>query len=156
MDFPKLRNVNVFPVQASGQTLICLQDPQNISENPLFLPSSLYSIVSLLDGYHSILDIQADYMRRFGEFLFTEKIHEIIGQLDEHLFLEGEKYQEVLRQKEEDFKRAPVREAAFAGKSYEKEGGKLKAQLSEYFNGPEGPGSLSGKAYRYCRLTGQQ
>jgi len=142
VDFPKLRNINIFPVKTSGQTLICLQDPQNISEMALFLPSSLYSIVSLLDGYHSILDIQADYMRKFGEFLFTEKVQEIIGQLDEHLFLEGEKYQEALRQKEEDYKRALVREAAFAGKSYEKDADKLKAQLSEYFTGPEGPGPL--------------
>jgi AmmeMemoRadiSam system protein B len=145
VDLPKLRNVNIFPVQASGQNLICLQDPQNISEKALFLPPSLYSIISLLDGHHSILDIQADYMRRFGEFLFTEKIQEIIGQLDEHLFLEGEKYQEALRQKEEDFKRAIVREAAFAGKSYEKDAGKLKAQLADYFTGPEGPGPLSEK-----------
>ncbi len=73
MDFPKLRNINIFPVQNSGQTLLCLQDPQNISEKALFLPPPLYFIVSLFDGQHSILDIQAEYMRRFGEFLFTEK-----------------------------------------------------------------------------------
>lgn len=126
----------------SGQTLLCLQDPQNISDQTLFLPPPLYFIVSLFDGQHSILDIQAEYMRKFGEFLFTERIQEIISQLDENLFLENEKYQEALRKKEEGFLNAIVREAVFAGKSYESDPVRLKAQLSEYFISPDGPGPL--------------
>jgi AmmeMemoRadiSam system protein B len=140
MDFPKLRNVNVFPVQMSGETLLCLQDPQNISEKALFLPLPLYFIVSLFDGQHSILDIQAEYMRRFGELLFTEKIQEIIGQLEENLFLEGDRFQEALKEKEESFKKALVREAAFAGKSYEKDPESLKIQIEGYFKRADGPG----------------
>jgi len=145
VDFPKLRNINIFPVKMSGQTLLCLQDPLNISEKALFLPPALYFIVSLFDGRHSILDIQAETMRRFGEFLFTEKVREIISQLEENLFLEGDRFQEALRQEEENFKRAPMREAAFAGKSYKKEPGALKVQLEEYFKGSDGPGSLGEK-----------
>ena len=72
-------------------------------------------------------------MRRFGEFLFTEKIQEIIGQLEENLFLEGDRFQEALKEKEESFKRSPMREAAFAGKSYEKEPESLRVQLEELF-----------------------
>ena len=68
------------------------------------MPPPLYFIVSLFDGQHSILDIQAEYMRKFGEFLYTEKLQEIINQLDENLFLEGERFQGALRQKEEGFK----------------------------------------------------
>lgn len=142
MDYPRLRNVNVFPVQMSGQTLLCLQDPQNISDKAIFLPPALYFIVRLFDGQHSVLDIQAEYMRRFGEFLFTEKINEIINQLEENLFLEGDRFREVLRQKEEDFKKASVREASFAGKSYEGDLERLKVQLEGYFRGSEGPGPL--------------
>jgi len=142
MDYPRIRNVNVFPVQMSGQTLLCLQDPQNISDKAIFLPPALYFIISLFDGQHSVLDIQAEYMRRFGEFLFTEKINEIINQLEENLFLEGDRFREVLRQKEEDFKKASVREASFAGKSYEGDLERLKVQLEGYFRGSEGPGPL--------------
>jgi AmmeMemoRadiSam system protein B len=130
----------------SGQSLICVQDPLHISEKPLFLTPPLYFIVSHFDGRHSILDIQAEYMRRFGEFLFTEKIQEIIRQLDEALLLEGEKFEEALRHQEEAFQKASVREPAFAGKSYEKEPERLRAQLSGYFTGAEGPGPLPEKA----------
>jgi AmmeMemoRadiSam system protein B len=126
----------------SGQTLLCLQDPQNVSEKALFLPPSLYFIVSLFDGQHSILDIQAEYIRRFGEFLFTEKVEEIISQLEENLFLEGDRFQGALKHKEEDFKRATIREAAFAGKSYEMDPERLRVQLEDYFKGSDGPGSL--------------
>jgi len=140
MDYPKLRGINAFPVQVSGQTLICLQDPQNVSEKALFLPPPLYFIVSLFDGQHSILDIQAEYMRKFGELLYTEKIQEIVGQLEENLFLVGERFEEERRQKEEIFKRAPLREAAFAGKSYENDPERLRVQLEGYFKGSDGPG----------------
>ncbi|MFB3886660.1 MAG: AmmeMemoRadiSam system protein B [Thermodesulfobacteriota bacterium] len=126
----------------SGQRLLCLQDPLNISEKALFLPPPVHFVVSLFDGRHSILDIQTEWMRRFGEFLFTEKIEEIISQLEENLFLEGDRFQEALRQKEERFRRAPVREATFAGKSYEREPQSLRAQLEGYFRGPDGPGGL--------------
>jgi MEMO1 family protein len=145
VDYPKLRNINAFPVQNSGQTLICLQDPQNVSEKALSLSQPLYLIVSLFDGQHSILDIQAEYMRRFGEFLYTEKLQDIIGQLDENLFLEGKRFQEALGQKEEGFKKALFREAVFAGKSYEADPGRLRAQLEGYFEGENGPGSLGQK-----------
>jgi AmmeMemoRadiSam system protein B len=145
VDYPKLRNINIFPVRSSGQTLFCLQDPKNISEKALFLPAPLYFIVSLFDGQHSILDVQAEYMRRSGDFLFTEKIQEIISQLEENLFLEGDRFQKVLRQKEEMFKRSSVREAAFVGKSYEGDQDRLKLQLEGYFTGSDGPGSLGGR-----------
>ncbi len=141
MEYPKLRNINIFPIQNSGQTMLCLQDPQNISDKALFLTPPLYFIVCLFDGQHSILDIQAEYMRRFGEFLYTERLQEIVTQLDEALFLEGQRFQEAWGQKEESFRRSSFREAAFAGKSYEREPDKLRAQLEGYFTGADGSGS---------------
>jgi MEMO1 family protein len=145
VDYPKLRDINAFPVQNSGQTLLCLQDPQNICEKALFVPPALYFIVSLFDGQHSILDIQAEYMRRFGELLYTDKLQEVINQLDENLFLDGERFQEALRQKEEGFKNASFREAVFAGKSYEGDPDGLRTQLEGYFERANGPGSLEQK-----------
>jgi len=145
VDYPKLRSINIFPVQSSGQAMLCLQDPQNISEKALFMSPPLYFIVSLFDGQHSILDIQAEYMRKFREFLYTEKLQEIISQLDENFFLEGKRFQESLRQKEEGFKKASFREAVFAGKSYEGDPDGLRAQFEGYFKGTNGPGSLGEK-----------
>jgi AmmeMemoRadiSam system protein B len=145
VDYPKLRTINIFPIQNSGQTMVCLQDPQNISQKALFLSPPLYFIVSLFDGLHSIRDIQAEYMRKFGEFIYTEKLQEIISQLDVALFLEGERFQEALSQKEGDFRKASSREAVFAGKSYEADPDRLRAQLGGYFRGIDGSGPLGEK-----------
>jgi AmmeMemoRadiSam system protein B len=84
-------------------------------------------------------------MRRFGEFLYTEKLQEIITQLDENFFLEGERFQEALKEKEESFKKGSVREAVFAGKSYEADPDRLRSQLERYFIGSDGPGVLGEK-----------
>ena len=146
MDYPKLRPVNIFPVQMSGQNLICLQDPLNISEKSLFIPPSLYFIVSHFDGQHSALDIQTEYMRKFGELLFSEKIQEIIGQLEESLFLEGDRFGEAMKRKEEAFRNSSVREALFAGKNYEGDPEQLHVQMETYFQGPKGPGLVGLKA----------
>jgi hypothetical protein len=146
MDYPKLRPLNAFPVQATGQTYICLQDPQNLSEKSLFLPPQTYFIISLFDGRHSFVDIQAEFMRQFGDFLFTEKLEEIIDQLDENLLLENGRFQQVLKEIEDRFKKAPVREAAFPGKSYEAHPESLKAQLGGYFRDSDGPGTLGDRA----------
>ena len=62
--------------------------------------------------------------------------------MDENLFLEGERFQEALRQKEEGFKKALFREAIFAGKSYVGDPDGLRAQLEGYFEGTNGPGPL--------------
>ncbi len=122
--------------------MLCLQDPHNISEKSLLLPLQAYFVISHFDGRHSILDIQAEYMRRFGDFLFGEKIQEMIDLLEHHLFLEGDRFQEALRLKEEVFRRSSIREPALAGRSYEREPERLKDQMSGYFGGTAGPGPI--------------
>ena len=50
-----------------------------------------------------------------------------------HLYLESERFQETLKETEDHFKEAPVREAMFAGKSYEAHPDALRTQMNEYF-----------------------
>jgi hypothetical protein len=107
VDYPKLRTINIFPIQNSGQTMVCLQDPQNISPKALFLSPPLYFIISLFDGLHSVRDIQAEYMRKFGELLYTEKLQEIITSWMPSA--EGERFQEALSQKGKFKKACPKR-----------------------------------------------
>lgn len=94
MDYPKLRNIDVFPVKMQGQDLICFRDPQRISENVVFLPRSAYFIVSLFDGGHSIRDIQAEYMRMFGELIYSDQIIEVMEKLDRSFLLDSDHFRE--------------------------------------------------------------
>jgi len=113
VDFPKLRPIQIFPIQISGQMMVCLQDPLNLSGKAFFLPPHLYFIVSVFDGEHSLLDIQAEYMRRFGSLLYREKRGAFINQLDANFLRGGSSLGEPLRAKGNEFKGAPHSEAAF-------------------------------------------
>jgi AmmeMemoRadiSam system protein B len=138
--FPKLRQVDIFPAEVSGQKVICLRDPLNLSENVLFIPYPLFFIVHLFDGQHSIVDIQAEYMRRFGELLYRERILELINQLEEHFFLDSERSREREGKIIETFKKSPTRPMVLAGEAYDGDRGKLQQTLETYFGEPEGPG----------------
>ncbi len=140
MDYPKLRGVNVFPTQIQGRPMICIQDPQGFSQGPVFLPVSLFFIVSLFDGKHSILDIQAEYMRKYGDLIYREKIEEIIDQLDAQLLLDSDRFRETIEKEKGDFRLSPIREAAFAGTSYDLDPITLRGQIESYFSPPDGPG----------------
>jgi AmmeMemoRadiSam system protein B len=140
--------VQIIPIQRSGETLLCLQDPENISEKTLFLSAPLYFIISLFDGRHSVRDIQAKFMRQYGEILYTEKVEKIIDQLEEYLFLEGDRFDEAQLRKKDDFMKSPLRRPVFAGKSYEGDPAQLTKQLDGYFEKLEDPGTPHGQKNR--------
>lgn len=109
--------------------MICLRDPLMIADNMLLVPHHVFFIIALFDGEHSIVDIQAEYTRQFGELLFSDKIQEIIERLDESLFLESERFHRARQEKIDAFGRSPIRSATHAGTAYENEPTKLRAQL---------------------------
>jgi len=139
-DRPKLRNIDAFPAEVSGQKVICLRDPLNLSGKILFVPIPAFFLISLLDGKHSIQDIQAEFMRRFGELLYREKIQSLVEQLDDHFLLESERFWEMDRQIREDFRNSPFRPMVLAGESYEGDPQRLEEEIRGFFRKPEGPG----------------
>ena len=40
MDYPKLRNIEIFPVQLQGRRMLCLRDPLNFAQ-ATFIPYEL-------------------------------------------------------------------------------------------------------------------
>ncbi len=140
MDCPKLRPAEAIPGEIGGQQVVCLRDPYHFGDRVLVLPHPLFFVVSLFDGRHSILDVQAAFARRYGELLFRETLEEIIRELDTAHFLEGEGFEIYRAQVEADFARSPIRRAALAGNGYEADPERLRAQIDTFFAPPEGPG----------------
>jgi AmmeMemoRadiSam system protein B len=137
MDYPKLRPVEALPTQ---ENMICLRDPQGFSDKLLLIPPALFYVISMFDGRHSVLDIQAAYTSRFGELLFSEKVREIIDQLDDALFLDSERFQQARLKAVADFRGMDYRAATHAGLSYEAQPAELERQLEGLFARPDGPG----------------
>ena len=139
MDYPKLRPLDVFPVQAGGRRMICLHDPTGIVADDVLLREPAFAVVSLFDGHHSIVDIQVEYTRRYGDLIFSDRIRQIAQELDEHLLLDSERFAQHRAQLAKSFAAAKTRPASHADKSYLGDPDGLRAQLDGYLAGPKGP-----------------
>ncbi|HET9962868.1 MAG TPA: AmmeMemoRadiSam system protein B [Nitrospiraceae bacterium] len=137
--YPLLRNLQFSPLKEGEDQYIVLWDPSGLSLEKLVIPMSYFFIVQHFDGEHTIQDIGAMYLKRFGEFLMPNKVEQLVADLDAKLFLEGARTDEAKRQALAAYREAPCRPAAFAGRSYEADSGKLRAQVKAFFTSKEGP-----------------
>jgi MEMO1 family protein len=137
--YPLLRNLQFSPIKQGEEQYVVLWDPTGLGKEKLVLPLSYFFIVQHFDGEHSLQDIGALYLKRFGEFLIPSKVEQLVTDLDLKLFLEGERVESVRKQAQEAYRQAPLRPAQFAGRSYESDGVKLKKQINGFFASQEGP-----------------
>lgn len=141
MDYPKLRSIDVFPCESSGQKVIGLRDPSRLDDKVLLVSYPVFFVMSLFDGTRSLLDIKTEYMRKFGEILYAERLEEIIQYLDDHYLLDNERFKSYCRKLEEEFTAAHLRKAVFAGTGYAADPQKLIEQIEGFFTAPRGPGA---------------
>ena len=139
-EHPKVRPLEAFPVQYEGREMIGIKDPVGLSPAIVFVPPETFYLMSLMDGTKDLRDLQAAYMRRYGTLLLSDKLQELIDQLNTHYLLENHRFRSYVSQLHADFKGQPIREAAFANRGYAGEAALLKAQLQGYFTEEQGPG----------------
>ena len=139
LDKPRLRPVEIFPVQQDGQTFVYLKDPANFAA-PIGLSPVGYFILSHFDGRHTCLDIQEAYAKQFGSLLVSDELQKFIEMLDQHHYLQSEVFETHRKAVILDFRRQPTRAAAHVGGVYKADVNGLKAQLDGYFLDPKGPG----------------
>jgi AmmeMemoRadiSam system protein B len=138
---PRLRMLEAFPIEQDGERLLALRDPAGFTDQVAVLPPALLDLVSLFDGEHSVVEIQAILRGRYGEAPTQGQIGELIEGLDEAGFLESKTFDARRRAIEHAWCRSPVRPAAHAGGAYAGEAAALAAQIDGFFSPPEGPGA---------------
>lgn len=138
----RLRQVEVFPVEHGGRRHIALRDPAGYTSAILMLPVALLELVSLLDGEHSIVDIQAVLMRRHGELVDRERIEGVVRSLDEQGFLDSPGFAARRAAADRAFLEVPTRQAFHAGGAYAADPEELRAALDAFFVPPDGPGPI--------------
>ena len=137
--YPILRNLQFSPIKEGEEQYIVLWDPSGLSKEKLVLPLNYFFIIQHFDGDHSLREIGALYLKRFGEFLMPAKVEHLVGDLEAKLFLEGDRTEGAKAQARHAYREAAVRPAGFAGKSYEADRGQLKKQIDGFFSSKEGP-----------------
>jgi MEMO1 family protein len=139
---PKIRPVEAFPVEQQGQTYVMLRDPLGIAAEPILIGLGAYFLVTQMDGNNALLDLQAAFMRRFGEILPSEQIEQLIEGLDRAYFLDSAGFAERARALADEFALNPERPAALAGLAYEKDPLQLRQDIAGYFRRPGAPGEI--------------
>jgi hypothetical protein len=151
---PRLRHVEVFPVEHEGERYLALRDPAGYTESTVMIPIALLEVVSLFDGEHEIADIQAAVMRRRGELIDSTQIRELAGALDEHGFLDTPAFAARRARIDRAFLAQAQRPASHAGGAYPDDPAALRTMMDGFFDPPAGPGPIAAGADTGDRVVG--
>jgi hypothetical protein len=141
IEYPRLRPIDVQPVEVDGRQALALRDPEHYAESVLCVSPDTAGVLGLLDGRNSLLDIQAAFSRRYGELLFREQLLGLLRSLDEHLLLDSPRFAAHKAAVDADYRRAAARPAFFAGMSYPDDPAALRRFLDGLFDVADGPGA---------------
>lgn len=137
MNNPKLNPLEAFPVEHEGERLICLRDPNSVSDKVMLLSRETVFIISLFDGINSIEDIQTTCEEKFGERVPSEELENLIQRLDDALFLDSKRFKDHKDKIVEDFNSSTTRPSSHAGLSYPIEARELNEWIEKFFKEAE-------------------
>ncbi len=120
------------------ERIIILRDPFGFTPAILRVSQHAFYIISLLDGTRDVRDVQAQFMRQFGELLYTEKIEDLLERLDSCHFLDNERYAALRDETIKKFLESPTRPASHAGQAYPDKEADLLKMLAGLFKSEEG------------------
>jgi len=137
---PRLRNIEPVHLAVNGRPVVGLKDPLRLKDQVVCLQAEALPVVAMLDGRHSLRDIQLELTRRSGRLVFVEDIKAVVRVLDEAFLLEGASFQEAFAKKVAEYRRRPFRPASHAGVSYSADPQRLRDELHDFFACEDGPG----------------
>ncbi|MBN2054798.1 AmmeMemoRadiSam system protein B, partial [bacterium] len=127
---PPLRPLEYIPYQQQDSVMIAIRDPMKLSPIIIISPSA-HAILRLIDGKRTVLDIQAEFMRRHGELLYSHLIRDLINRLNEYHLFANEDFREFYIALKAEFAGAGVHESVLAGESYPDDPEQLATMLVE-------------------------
>jgi len=115
---PKMRRVQVGPGEVQGQPVIVLSDPLGLVDRAVAVPREVIPLLELCDGSRDIPTLAAAFELRTGLRLPPGYVENLLSQLDEALLLDSEHFVQEYAETLEQFRTAPSRPPALAGKAY--------------------------------------
>jgi MEMO1 family protein len=140
-EHPRLRPIEVFPVQERGRRSVVLRDPADPSLNPIVLSDGAIAVLSMLDGQRTLAQISTSLSLR-GTSISHSQLLSFLQRLDEAGFLEGPRAAHRFEQRRSAFLALPVRQAVHAGGAYAGTPSGLADQLARGYTDRGGPGAL--------------
>jgi hypothetical protein len=143
MLLPALRAVDAFPMTHEEQEMYCLYDPSEMVTEQLILAPVALFIAQCLDGQHTLENVQARFHTESGGMELPEDaINEVVALLDEHGFLDTDRFRAIQAEVETTFHESSKRPAYLAGKSYPEHPDECEEFVEQQFLREEGPGNV--------------
>lgn len=136
---PMLRSLEMFPVGEGQDRMHVLRDPEGFGRM-VALPDGAALVALLMDGRHTLAEIQTAFAQKVGAEVSRGELEEIVHKLDEAYLLHGMRFERYRRRKLKAYASARVRPAAHAGGGYAERPDELRQQLAGMLASVEGPG----------------
>ncbi len=123
-------DIEIVPTLYRGERAFLLRDNLGLIENPLLVQAEALVILGLLDGRHSVEDIQMELVRRRGGGIISrDAIEGFLKDLDGHHVLDSPRFHQARNRLMAEYARLTVRTPFLAGQSYPGEKSDLAAHL---------------------------
>ncbi len=131
---PRVRNVEVIPVDHDGSRMFYVRDPLEIAPQPLLVGPAGVFILSQLNGRRTVDEI-LDSLRKAlpGGEVGVGEVRHVLGKLSECCYLDDHVASARISQVREAFENADVRPAWHAGAAYPSDPGELARMLDGFF-----------------------
>ncbi len=155
---PSLRNdIELMPSPDPNQPGLLIRDPYRYSNAMLIVPPVLVPALAFLDGEKTALDLQAFLTRHIGQVVPSEVVNDFVRALDDHGFLQSEKFHARREASLDEFRNAAQRKPAHVGSAYPLEPHAITEQLAGYLrsaNVQANHGKLTGIAAPHVSFAG--
>jgi hypothetical protein len=149
--FPKLRPLDVRPIDHEGEPHILLRDPQQLSEHQLLVPQPLAAVLAFCDGRHDVPAMVEAFRRHYRMRLPEDAVASLLDALDQAVMLENGRAAEARAAALAHYRSAPFRPPALAGAAYPDERSVLWEMLQEYLEEADG---VAAQAIDWSRPVG--
>jgi AmmeMemoRadiSam system protein B len=140
------KDLDLFPVQSGDRTLIMIKDKLGLVEEGRAISPELYKVMVMLDGAHSLRDVQIELMRHQGGRLVSmEEVEELVRQLDNSFLLDSPRYREEKQEIIDRFAAQRIRSCSLAGLSYPAKEEDLRRRLEDILAAQAMPETTQGK-----------
>lgn len=140
---PRLRAIEVFPVESRGERSLALRDPSDPHIKPIVVSEGAASVLAMLDGQRTLKEM-ATRLLLSGANIDESELRRFLTHLDEAGFLEGPRAEQRIARRRSEFLAQPVRPAIHAGGAYPAGVTELPRTLAAGYLNADGPGALPG------------
>src|SRR5437773_11483326 len=140
-EHPRLRPIEIFPIQDRGRRALVLRDPGDPQISPVAISDGAADVLLLLDGQRTLTELSSALLLR-GASITQSQLRGFLCRLDEGGFLEGPRAEHRFEQRRAAFRAQPARAAVHAGGAYPDGLEALPEMLKATHLDADGPGAL--------------